>query len=122
AFMMRFIMILVVEDEDGVRRLVRKILHQQGYNVLEAHHGMEALLIYEQCKEPIHLLLTDTIMPQMNGHELAERLNSLQPGIKIIYISGYTDRAIVDVDFLEKPFSPEALAKKVREVLDKVSV
>jgi CheY-like chemotaxis protein len=100
-------------------------LEAKGYNILEAQDGMEALLVSRQHQAPIHMLLTDVVMPVMNGRELAEQLAQLHPTMKILYMSGYTDDTVVrhgvleeGVAFLQKPFSPEALARKVREVLD----
>ncbi|MGB7623609.1 MAG: PAS domain S-box protein [Terriglobia bacterium] len=117
--------ILVVEDEDGVRDLVRDILEMNGYTVLEASAGEEALERCRQHPETIHLILTDVVMPQMSGRELAERLVPMKPGIKVLYMSGYTDDTVLhhgaleaDMVFLQKPFTPEALARRVREVLD----
>ena len=117
--------ILLVEDEDVVREPVRRVLSQNGYTVLEARHGGEALQVCEQHEGPIHLLVTDVVMPRMSGRELAERLASLHPGMKVLYISGYTDNAIAHrgvlepgTAFLQKPFTPYALALKVRQVLD----
>ncbi|HZV06945.1 MAG TPA: response regulator [Gemmataceae bacterium] len=117
--------VLLVEDDDGVRALTRTILERSGYRVLEARNGGEALLLCEQHQGPIHLLVSDVIMPQMSGGQLAERLASLLPTMKVLFMSGYTDDAILhhgsleaEAPFLHKPFSPEALAQKVREVLD----
>ncbi len=118
--------ILLVEDEDMVRELARYILLQDGYNVLEARHGQEALEVCEQCEAPIHLLLTDVVMPGgVSGHDLAEQLILINPKIKVLYMSGYVDDVIAeggmlssDIAFLQKPFSPIDLSRKVREVLD----
>lgn len=118
--------ILLVEDEEMVRDLARYTLLQNGYKILEARHGQEALEIYKRHEGPIHLLLTDVIMPGgLNGYELAERLTSLHSEIKVIYMSGYVDKDIIhhailasEITFLQKPFSPIALSRKVREVLD----
>ncbi len=117
--------VLLVEDEEVVRELARRILTLYGYRVLEAANGGEALLICENRKEPIHFLLTDVVMPGMSGRELHERLAQLRPGMKSLYMSGYPDTAILHrralepgMAFIQKPFSPEALARKVRAVLD----
>ena len=116
--------VLVVEDEGGVRSLVCQTLASHGYKVLEAAGAAEALKISEQHTEPIHLLLTDVVMPQTDGKKLAMRLATLHPETKVLYISGYTDDAIVrhgilerGTSFLQKPFLPRALLLKVREVL-----
>jgi CheY-like chemotaxis protein len=116
--------VLLVEDEEAVRTLVHEVLERNGYTVLAARHGGEALLVCERHGGPIHLMVTDVVMPEMSGRELAERLASLRPAMKVLYVSGYTDDAIVHhgvldpgTPFLEKPFSPDALARKVREVL-----
>jgi PAS domain S-box-containing protein len=117
--------ILLVEDEEMVRLLLRQILERTGYKVLEARRGSEGLETCERTKEPIHLLLTDVIMPQMSGAELARRLAASHPETRVLYISGYTDGTLSgdgvvpeDAAFLQKPFTPEVLVKKVREVLD----
>jgi PAS domain S-box-containing protein len=115
--------ILLVEDEDGVRRLLKHVLAKEGYNVLEAASGPEALGIYQQLRRPIDLLLTDIVMPRMSGRELADRMAALQPGLKIIFMSGYTDEAVAGAGntaalFLSKPLRPDTLATRVREVLD----
>jgi PAS domain S-box-containing protein len=117
--------VLIVEDHSSLRKLARKILQTNGYNVLDAEDGEQALRIIEEHEGPIHLLVTDVVMPKMNGRELAERLQSLRPEVKVIYMSGYTDNAIAHhgvleqgVNFIEKPFTPKGLARKVREVLD----
>jgi two-component system, cell cycle sensor histidine kinase and response regulator CckA len=117
--------VLLVEDEEVVRGLARQILEDAGYRVLVAQQGEEAIrLCIEDAKE-IHLLLTDVVMPGAGGKEVADRLGALRPGIKVLFMSGYTDEAIVhhgvldsNVKFIQKPFSPAALARKVREVLD----
>jgi CheY-like chemotaxis protein len=120
--------ILLVEDAQRVRAVVREILEMSGYVVLEARHGAEALEISNRHAGPIHLLVTDVVMPQMSGRELAQRLATLRPEMKVLYMSGYTDDAIVrhgvlasGIAFLSKPFTPNALALKVREVLDGVA-
>jgi signal transduction histidine kinase len=117
--------VLLVEDEPGVRRLVNETLRIHGYTVLEARHGIEALLTGAKHMGPIHLLLTDVVMPQMSGPEVAEKLSGVRPAVKVLYMSGYPDHPVfskggVDTErcFLQKPFTPNALAQKVREVLD----
>jgi two-component system cell cycle sensor histidine kinase/response regulator CckA len=118
--------ILVVEDEDGVRRLTHHALKSRGYVVLEARSGEQALELLERHPGPINLLLTDVVMPGMNGRELAERVRKKLPGTRIIFCSGYTDDAIVrngiseeECDFLQKPFGISNLLLKVRDVLDR---
>jgi CheY-like chemotaxis protein len=120
--------ILIVEDEEEVRKLTAKILEMQGYRILETSNGDDALLACERRKGPIHLMLADIVMPGMSGSELAKLLEPLYPEIKILYMSGYTDNAIVrhgvlekGVNYIQKPFTMEALARKVRVVLDKDS-
>jgi DNA-binding NtrC family response regulator len=114
----------VVEDEEGVRSLVRVALLSGGYKVLEARDAESALAICADHAGPIHLLLTDVVMPHMSGPGVASKVAALRPGIRVLYMSGYTDDAIVhhgvlsqDVPFIQKPFSPVALRKKIREVL-----
>ena len=119
--------ILLVEDEDGVRFLAQAVLQTLGYTVLEARHGGDALLLVENRATPIDLMITDVVMPNLSGRELAERLATRQPTMRVLFMSGYTDDAIVrhgilaGMTFLEKPFAPEALARKVREVLDRAA-
>jgi CheY-like chemotaxis protein len=117
--------ILLVEDEEMIRKAAREILEDNGYRVLEASGGDEALMICREHKARIQLLMTDVVMPQMNGRELAERLASLRPELKVLYMSGYTDDAIIHhgvlddgIAFLEKPFTAKDLTHKVRELLD----
>jgi signal transduction histidine kinase/CheY-like chemotaxis protein len=120
--------ILLVEDAQRVRAVVREILEMSGYVVLEARHGADALEVSNRHAGTIHLLVTDVVMPQMSGRELSQRLSTLRPDLKVLYMSGYTDDAIVrhgvlasGIAFLSKPFTPDALALKVREVLDGTS-
>ena len=118
--------ILLVEDEAAVRTLAANVLREQGYVVLEAANGEEALrLIQEQPETEIHLLLTDVVMPQMGGRELSDRLKTVRPDIKVLFTSGYPDDAIVHhrvldrgVAFLQKPFTLDTFAGKIREVLE----
>jgi PAS domain S-box-containing protein len=117
--------ILVVEDEAGIRALVRKILRRQGYQVLEAPNGPEAIQVCSQHKGTIDLLVTDVMMPQMSGRELAERLTAMRQDLKVLFVSGYTDDAMLQsgsfplgTAFLQKPFTLGSLLGKVREVLD----
>jgi two-component system cell cycle sensor histidine kinase/response regulator CckA len=118
--------ILLVEDEETVCDLVRRVLQAEGYTLLEAQRGDEALSLAGQHPGQIDLLITDVVMPQMSGRELAEQLKALRPQLKVLFMSGYTDDTVVrhgiltaDIEFLPKPFSPGKLASKVREVLDK---
>ncbi len=118
--------VLIVEDDDSLRNLARKTLRNYGYKVLEAENGKDALRISKEHERPIDLMITDVVMPKMSGKETAERMQSLYPQMKVIYMSGYTDDAIArhrvlepGLNFLEKPFSPKVLARKVRNVLDK---
>jgi two-component system cell cycle sensor histidine kinase/response regulator CckA len=117
--------VLLVEDEGTLRELIRECLESTGYTVLEAAHGAEALKVCERHPAPIHLLMTDVVMPGISGRELAGQVKLVRPAIRIVYMSGYTDDAVVlhgvlseEMAFLQKPFTQEALARKVREVLD----
>jgi PAS domain S-box-containing protein len=117
--------VLVAEDDETLRRLIYEILQSSGYAVLEAGRGEEALRLAGEHAGPIHLLITDMVMPGMGGREVAGRLAALRPGTRVLFVSGYTDDAIVrhgvlesGLAFLQKPFVPEALLRKVREVLD----
>jgi two-component system cell cycle sensor histidine kinase/response regulator CckA len=111
--------VLLVEDEEAVRQLVRRILEGRGYKVLLARHGGEALELIHQVDLPIHLLLTDAVMPVLSGPELLRRAIALRPGMKLAIMSGYTDRpAVTGVPFIGKPFTPAELERRVREILD----
>jgi signal transduction histidine kinase/CheY-like chemotaxis protein len=118
--------ILLVEDEEGVRRLLTHVLHKRGYHVIEAPNADEALRLFHERGPEIHLVLTDMVMPRISGRELGDRLRELRPDLKIIYMSGYTDDVLVrtgalgpGMSFLQKPLRPEMLASKVREALDR---
>ena len=114
-----------MEDEPALRRLSRRVLAQFGYTVLEAPNGEEALHLAEAYHGPINLVLTDVVMPRLSGRDLAERVLASHPEARVLYMSGYTDDAVVqhgvltqEVALLRKPFTPYALAARVREVLD----
>ncbi len=116
--------ILVVDDERMVRELVCRILRLRGYTVLEADRGAEALRIVQEHAGPIHLLLTDVLMPEMNGPTLAEQVTALNPRTRVLYMSGCPDGCLpprlslkAGIAFIRKPFATDALAHKVREVL-----
>jgi two-component system, cell cycle sensor histidine kinase and response regulator CckA len=117
--------ILLVEDEGAVRTLAAKVLRGLGYHVLEARLGREAMEIGQAFQGPIELLLTDVIMPESSGSELARQMVTIRPAIRVLFMSGYTDEAIIhhgvlvaNMSYLQKPFTPDILARKVREVLD----
>ncbi len=118
--------VLVVENDDRIRTLVEEILTSAGYTVVVAGSGEEALRLCEQTKKPIELLLTDVVLPKMNGREIADRISQRRPKTKVLFMSGYTGNAMIHRDvlsqpkmeFLQKPFTPQALCRKVREVLD----
>jgi two-component system cell cycle sensor histidine kinase/response regulator CckA len=121
--------ILLTEDAPALRGMARQILERYGYTVLEAPDGKEALALARSVPGPIHLLLTDVVMPGMSGRELAERFTGHRSEMKVLYMSGYTDDAVVrhgvlrpGIAYLQKPFTPESLAHKVREVLDSASL
>jgi len=117
--------ILLVEDEEGLRHLAERVLKSAGYTVLVAANGGEGLLLLERHDGPVHLMLTDIVMPGMSGQELAERLQETRPEMKVLYSSGYTDDAILrhgvlddKSHFISKPYTIVELTRKVREVLD----
>jgi CheY-like chemotaxis protein len=117
--------VLLVEDEGAVRAVNRHTLGRVGYTVLEAGDGKEALRVAAQHRGTIHLLVTDVVMPGLGGRQLAEQLSVLRPELRVLYVSGYPDDAVVrhgilvgEVNFLQKPFPPVVLARKVRDVLD----
>ena len=117
--------VLVVEDEEAVRKLAVHTLKKQGYKVLEATGGKEALGVVERHPEPIHLILTDVVMPGMSGPELVEGLRQVRKEFKILFMSGYTDDSVIyhgvregEMNFIQKPFTVETIGRKVREVLD----
>ena len=118
--------LLVVEDEEQILDLCRQVLRRLGYKVISADQPGEALLLAEKHQDDIHLLITDVVMPSMNGKELMERLERIKPGVKVLYMSGYTANIIAHrgvlaerVEFLQKPFATKDLAKKVRLLLDR---
>src|SRR5262245_54648839 len=116
--------VLVVEQDDAVRALAREVLRRHGYAVLEARHGVDALRTAERHRDPIHLLITDVVTPHMSGREVAERLTSARPNMKVLFVSGHAaEEQPSDVargsTFLRKPFTPDALAHKVRAILDR---
>jgi DNA-binding NtrC family response regulator len=117
--------VLLVEDDDGLRALTRRVLLKHGYQVLEAARTSEAEHVCREHPGKIHLLLTDVVMPGLSGKELSSRLMMLRPEMVVLYMSGYTDSVVMkqgvqerSVNFIQKPFTPIALSKKVREVLD----
>jgi len=117
--------ILLAEDEESLRRLTRQVLENSGYRVVTASSGEEAERLAESHAGTIHLLLSDVVMPGMSGRELVERLAPRLPGMKVLYMSGYTDDSVLQhgiaaeqVNFVQKPFTPSLLTRRVREVLD----
>ena len=121
--------ILLVEDYPSLRAAFRSVLRSKGYQVLEASDGVEALDIASQLDGPLHLLVTDIVMPKLNGRELAAQLLVLRPGLRVLFMSGYPKGGIgypgisdAEISFLEKPFNAETLARKVREVLNQTAV
>jgi len=116
--------VLIVEDEDSLRSLLRELLESFGYSVLEAGQGVDAMRVAREHSGTIHLLLSDLGMPQMTGRELADRLTRLRPGIKVLFMSGYAAGAApnhevpADAAYIEKPFTADALAGALRALLD----
>jgi two-component system cell cycle sensor histidine kinase/response regulator CckA len=117
--------ILIVEDDEDVRKLAARVLEKQGYTVLVASQGSDALSLCGEYKKPIHLVLCDVVMPGMGGRELTDRLTSFHPEMKLLYMSGYTENAVVHhgiliegMNYIQKPFTVEGLVRKVREALD----
>jgi len=117
--------ILLVEDQDGIRELVCEFLQKNGYTVLHAADGNEALQIADSHKHPIHLLLTDVVMPNVGGRELAQRLTQPRPEMKVLFMSGYPDHATLSGELvddsaavLQKPFALDTLARKIRSLFD----
>jgi response regulator RpfG family c-di-GMP phosphodiesterase len=117
--------VLVVEDEDDVRGVVVRVLRQHGYRVLQASNGEAGLHLIRQYQDPIHLLLTDVVMPAMSGAELVRAASTIRPAMKVVFMSGYTDRGILrhgvlerGFHYLQKPLTVSGLLGKVREVLD----
>jgi len=118
--------ILLVEDDGAVRMFARQVLQACGYTILEAASGQEAIQLIEQHRDQVHILVSDVVMPGICGREVAEQVHALEPAIKVLFISGYTDDAMLrhgiltsEVAFLQKPFTPSELALKVRKVLDR---
>jgi DNA-binding NtrC family response regulator len=117
--------VLLVEDEDALRELYRQLLMRYGYRVLHARTGPEALSVADAHPGPVHLLLTDVVMPMMSGREVADILQGRRPEMRVLYMSGYTSDDMLRhgvseaaVAFIQKPMTPAALARKVRDVLD----
>jgi CheY-like chemotaxis protein len=120
--------ILVVEDDDAVRRMTREFLKIKGYTVIEARSAANAIQIMEERNQEIELVLTDVLMPGMKGRELVERLMQIRSNMKVLYMSAYTEDAAINIgvlnpgtEFIEKPFGPDDLANKIREVLARAS-
>ncbi len=117
--------ILVVEDDDGLCALVREVLHLSSYKVIVARNGQEAINLAEGHKGPIHVMVTDVVMVGIGGRELADRLESSHPEMKVLYMSGYTKKGAIEekildagVEFIQKPFAPDQLIQKIRDILD----
>ena len=120
--------VLLVEDEEAVRQLARRTLQAQGYNVLEANDGVAALTVCQRHLPSIDLVVTDVVMPQLSGVDLVQRLRTVRPQLKVLYMSGYTDSTVVrhgmeasEAHYLQKPFTPDHLTQKVRQLLDQTA-
>ena len=118
-----------MEDEEAVRQLARRTLQSQGYNVLEAGDGVAALKLCQRHLPSIDIVVTDVVMPHLSGVDLVQRLKAVRPHLKVLYMSGYTDSTVVrhgmeetEVNYLQKPFTPDVLRRKVRELLDRSRV
>ena len=109
--------VLLAEDDDAVRKLTRQLLVSKGYRVLEADNGLTALRVAEGHAGAIDLLLTDVIMPRMDGHQLHARLQALRPGVRVVFMSGFSDVEIGEVPFIAKPFAAIKLLRTLREAL-----
>lgn len=119
--------LLIVENESAIRNLLQVALRRNGYTVLAAESGREALEVVRNHAGTIHLLITDVVMPDMDGPELVKQLSSIRPDTPALFMSGYMDDTLGDrgvlstnANFIQKPFSPRAIAKKVRDILDGV--
>jgi CheY-like chemotaxis protein len=117
--------VLLVEDDEAVRALFRRILQAKGYTVLESREGSDALRVCEKHVGPVHLLVADVVMPLMTGRQLVDRLLLLRPTMKVLYLSGHSDSVLLrhgvteaGVPCLRKPLAPDDLARKVREILN----
>ena len=117
--------VLVVEDEESIRRLTTHALRSHGYQVLQASDGEDALALLHRYGGEVDILVTDVVMPRMDGRTLAEQMHTLMPGLKVLYTSGYTDDAVVrhgilqsEVAFVSKPYTPMTLLRRIRQVLD----
>jgi len=117
--------ILLVEDETAVRASVRRLLEWHGYTVLEARNGVDALRVYQSHSADIDLVLTDVVMPELGGYELVDQLRAERPDLRVVFMSGYAERALTTngsvpsgTGYLEKPFTVETLMRRLREVLD----
>ena len=114
-----------MEDEESLRHLARRTLQSQGYNILEACDGVAALVLCQRHLPIIDIVVTDVVMPNLSGADMVQRLKAVRPHLKVLYMSGYTDSAVVrhgveeaEVNYLQKPFTPDLLRRKVRELLD----